>query len=723
MSIFAQHNTGGYYFTFDCQQWAAMDEEATADWTVVEDSCGYIDGFGSPFARGLFGASLSGKIQGSLPIQVTTAGGLTTVDLPDYLVAVSKNTTSAAIPAGAVVSISVTDALLAGEYQDGDVFSVVDQGTGHFVRLEVTATVGAGDLVISVTGTADFELPAGSILVPIFSVRTPGGGLTDGDYGDVTISGGGTVITIDNNVVTDAKLRDSAALSVIGRSSNSVGDPADIVAGTDGFVLRRSGTVLDFGQVATGGIADGAITDAKLRDSAASSVIGRAGLTAGDPADIIATTSGHVLKMTDTGLLFGTVNTNSLEDNLVTDAKLRDSAGLSVIGRSANSVGDPADIVANNDAEVLRRSGTTLGFGQVATAGIADDAVTYAKLQNISTNNRLLGRATAGAGNAEEITVGTGLQITGTTLSATATGTVDGTGAANQIMYWLDSNTASGDAAFTVDPTNDRMTITGTVAGTGSNNAWLNLNGGSITGTAEVLRASANISTTMLAVLANARNLSNTGNTVLQIEVGGTSAADPFIYFVIPSGVTVPVGLDNSDGDKFKITPGATAPGGTANKGLIMTNDVATLVGINKDAPKHAIDVTGRGRASTGFIGTGVQWTSGSIAFGNGAGTGGSLLVNSITGTDNGMYISFTTGNTPTANGTIFTATYPNAWPASWNTSFVVFSACNAQAATDITKFRTGNRLGNNFTMVANGTLSANTNYQLCFMFWSMDSA
>jgi len=66
----------------------------------------------------------------------------------------------------------------------------------------------------------------------------------------------------------------------------------------------------------------------------------------------------------------------------VTNAKLRQSEALSVIGRSANTSGAPADIAAANDGEVLRRSGTAIGFGQVATAGLADSAVTAAKLQN-----------------------------------------------------------------------------------------------------------------------------------------------------------------------------------------------------------------------------------------------------------------------------------------------------------------------------------------------------
>lgn len=71
----------------------------------------------------------------------------------------------------------------------------------------------------------------------------------DGDKGDITVSSGGGTWTIDANAVTDAKLRDSAALSVIGRGANSTGDPADIAAGSDHQVLRRSGGSLGFGQI------------------------------------------------------------------------------------------------------------------------------------------------------------------------------------------------------------------------------------------------------------------------------------------------------------------------------------------------------------------------------------------------------------------------------------------------------------------------------------------
>jgi len=66
--------------------------------------------------------------------------------------------------------------------------------------------------------------------------------------------------------------------------------------------------------------------------------------------------------------------TTAIGNNVVTNAMLRTSSGLSVIGRSANTTGNVADITAGTDNQVLRRSGTTVGFGAVNLASA--DAVT-----------------------------------------------------------------------------------------------------------------------------------------------------------------------------------------------------------------------------------------------------------------------------------------------------------------------------------------------------------
>lgn len=62
----------------------------------------------------------------------------------------------------------------------------------------------------------------------------------------------------------------------------------------------------------------------------------------------------------------------AIKDNGVTNAKLRDSTGLSVIGRATNTTGDPADITGTAN-QILRvdSAGTALGFGSINLASSA----------------------------------------------------------------------------------------------------------------------------------------------------------------------------------------------------------------------------------------------------------------------------------------------------------------------------------------------------------------
>jgi hypothetical protein len=88
----------------------------------------------------------------------------------------------------------------------------------------------------------------------------------------------------------------------------------------------------------------------------------------------------------------------------VTDAKLRQSTALTVIGRSANSTGAPADIAAGTDGHVLRRAGTALGFGTLASGAFdANTDVPLTALANIA-NNRLLGNVSGGSAIPAELT-------------------------------------------------------------------------------------------------------------------------------------------------------------------------------------------------------------------------------------------------------------------------------------------------------------------------------
>jgi hypothetical protein len=63
-----------------------------------------------------------------------------------------------------------------------------------------------------------------------------GGGVSDGDKGDVTVSSGGTVWTIDAGAVTNAKLADMATATLKGRATAGTGDPEDLT-GTQATAL------------------------------------------------------------------------------------------------------------------------------------------------------------------------------------------------------------------------------------------------------------------------------------------------------------------------------------------------------------------------------------------------------------------------------------------------------------------------------------------------------
>jgi hypothetical protein len=70
------------------------------------------------------------------------------------------------------------------------------------------------------------------------------------------------------------------------------------------------------------------------------------------------------------GSIAGTVGTSQIADGAVTNAKIRDGGACSVIGRSANSSGDVADISAASDGQILRRSGGVLGFGTIPASSV-----------------------------------------------------------------------------------------------------------------------------------------------------------------------------------------------------------------------------------------------------------------------------------------------------------------------------------------------------------------
>lgn len=133
------------------------------------------------------------------------------------------------------------------------------------------------NLVNNINALDNDNIIAGAAISPskISGTITGSGLLRDGTTGalsidpdDVTVEISSNEVRLKDNGVSSAKLRQSAALSVVGNSTNATANVADIAAGSDGQVLRRSGTSIGFGTVAAAGLASNAVATATIQDGA-----------------------------------------------------------------------------------------------------------------------------------------------------------------------------------------------------------------------------------------------------------------------------------------------------------------------------------------------------------------------------------------------------------------------------------------------------------------------
>jgi len=196
---------------------------------------------------------LNASVFAAETVRMTTGGGIVDGKIYDNTTVVDVN-----IPAAAAGNVRIDRIVLRCNWATYTVRLVVLTGISV-----IPPAVPAPPVITQNTGVT-YDITLWQALV------NDGGGITLTDervFGvnvdGVTIQRIGGILSIAPNGVGNVQLRDSAGLSVIGRATNALGDPADIIAVNDDEVLRRSGVVLGFGQVATEGLADGAVTDVK----------------------------------------------------------------------------------------------------------------------------------------------------------------------------------------------------------------------------------------------------------------------------------------------------------------------------------------------------------------------------------------------------------------------------------------------------------------------------
>lgn len=396
--------------------------------------------------------------------------------------------------------------------------------------------------------------------------------------GDVTAAAGSNTLSIATGSISLSKLVDIATDSLLGRDTAGTGAPEVISVGgglefTGVQVLQRSALTGDITAAAgsnTTAIAAGVIVNAdinasaaialsKLAAQAALSVVMNATNASAVPTAVAAGTDHQVLRRSGTALAFGAVNLaqSAAVTGLLPFANIANGSARSVFGRAANSAGVQASIAGGGAGTVLVDNGTTLSFTTIGSAGITDNSVTLAKMQDIPTDT-LLGRDTAGTGDPESISLNATLEFTGANSIQRAALTGDITAAAG-------SNTTAIAAGVIVDAdVNASAAIAGTKINPDFGAQTIITTGGARFGTDPADSGSIRIANDFSLVWRNGTNDGNVGgirvNSANGVMVGDASNAASVSLSTTGASIVVGTNVEISGGTQLRFDSAVASP-------------------------------------------------------------------------------------------------------------------------------------------------------------------
>ena len=169
------------------------------------------------------------------------------------------------------------------------------------------------------------------------------------------------------------------------------------------------------------------------------------------------------------GDLTGTATLPEIGANKVTFSKMQKIDSNTILGRSTSGNGNIEALTTLPVTTLPALTGDVTTSVGSATTTITNNAVTLAKIQNLSAQSKLLGTPSTGGLGVAEITLGTGLSMSGGTLSATGGTVTNIAGTTDRITVANGATTPTVDISANYVGQNSITTL-GTIA-TGTWNA------------------------------------------------------------------------------------------------------------------------------------------------------------------------------------------------------------------------------------------------------------